>query len=145
MKILLSFALITITLSACAKKTTIEHRFSMKYYEDSEVQVCVDDPILLVEINPEQTDLYYDTIDRVSYQISPKPEDALGSSVVDYEHCLPQDKRIRNFSTKKINDVEVCYERISKIELPMSYCLPDTNVNVHVSQYTNVSQSLKYY
>lgn len=140
-----SLVLLTVVLAACSKKTLVEHRFTMKYYGDSEVQVCVDDPVLLVELDKKQIDAYYDTIDGIPFQISTNPEDILESEVVDYEFCLPQDKKIRNFSTKKINDVEVCYERISKIELPMSYCLPDTNVNVNVSQYTSVSQSLRYY
>lgn len=133
MKKILTSVILSIFLFGCAKDI-IEHRYSMKKYSDSEIKVCVDEQILLIPADKEEQN-YYDTIDGTHYQISQNPDDFREPSIVDYDFCLPQDKRIRNYSTKKIKDIEVCYERISEIELPMSYCLPDTNVNVNVSTH----------
>jgi hypothetical protein len=106
----------------------------MQQYGNSEIQVCVNNPIVLIEIYSDETDIPYDTINNIPYKLSTEPNDAIEPFTVDYDYCLPQDRKIRNFSTKRIDNIEVCYERVSKIELPMSYCSPDTNVNVQVSQ-----------
>lgn len=143
------FLCLALFLTACsANKTITQNNYSLEKYAGSEIPVCVNRPVVLIEkiapcsgnsISACARDMCGKIIDNGVYEPSNDVCDILEPEVVSYAYCLQHTPKPPHLVIKTEKDMISCYDRNNKILLPVQFCLPDTNVGVSVRNFTSLN------
>ncbi len=126
------FILLAMMITGCAYNDTINH-YKLEKINGSPVPLCVNYPQRVKIIsyasfemddcgNEKEIPAIYEPIQGACSTLSPV--------IVSYDYCLRQLPLPLHLVEKQVKDMRICYDRNNGVELPISYCQKDMNVNI---------------